>query len=170
MAKKFGYNITHKRNRQIFGYGIPKAAIITIIGLILVGILYLFFSGGEDNEWEESPNIEENEEESDVETADRTQKVETTTPLTEDQQKNCPTLTIPIIDFTEKDLLGDTSQNEKLPPACANEVGASERRLAKLYSNVIKKELIEPAPKNYPERRNDLPKNLIFATAQKEQM
>ncbi|MBI4150288.1 hypothetical protein HY488_02695 [Candidatus Woesearchaeota archaeon] len=141
MARKFGYNLSNKRNREIFGPTWGQIIIAIAVILVLVIALIMLISEEEEEVTEETEAVPE--------TLEEAAPVKTTTPqkqplpaeqASEEVLGECPLPSIPIVEFTEENLYGDVSQDETLPNACKADVEASKRRLAKLYSNAINDE------------------------------
>jgi len=126
MARKFGYNIKNKRNREIFGPSWGQMALILVISLVLIGLLYWMFRGG--GETEESATAEEQ--------AQAEQPVQETTgqPAVEGE---CPLPSIPIVDFTKEDVIGDDSMDTELPESCKQEAEDAKRAIDRLYEDAV---------------------------------
>lgn len=131
MANKFGYNLSNKRNREIFGPSWWQIIAGTIIALGLV-ILLLVMLGDDEETTDEVYDYEE------TSSASESSVVETGQEGTEQQAypyNGRPLPSIPIVEFTEETVFGDASGDDALPSSCKERVESSKRRLARLYAD-----------------------------------
>jgi hypothetical protein len=140
MAKRLGPSWSNKRNREIFGPSWERVMVVIGISVLLLILLFWMF-GGEEGELAEAPEEEEEaleDTEAPVgqpaeEAVDEGEAMPEQAALPPPEE--CPLPSIPIVDFTEDELYGDTSGDDILPGECKDEVEASKRRLSKLFSN-----------------------------------
>jgi len=127
MAKKFGYGLSNRRNREIFGPNYGQIVIAVIIILSLVGLLFVMLEGGD-------------EEEGAVQEAEEATPQEAGAEAVAQANAACSLPELPIVEFTEETVYGDQSKDDTVDHYCRRAVESKKRDVARLFSKVKSQE------------------------------
>ncbi|GEM_PF-3920619 len=128
MAKKFGFGLSNRRNREIFGPSYGQIVIAVIIILALVGLLFVMLEGGD----EEEGAVQETEEAAAQETGAEGAVAQTSAA--------CSLPELPIIEFTEETVYGDQSKDDKVDHYCRRAVESKKRDVTRLFTKAKSQE------------------------------
>lgn len=131
MAKKFGYSLSNRRNREIFGPSWAQIIAAVVIVLVLA-ILLLVMLGEEEELTEEEVEMVEDSLTGEPASAETAQEEAKQGKYGGDGR---PLPSIPIVEFTEETVFWDASGDDALPASCKERVESSKRRLARLYAD-----------------------------------
>lgn len=128
MAKKFGYDLSNRRNREIFGPSYGQIVIAVIIILALVGLLFVMLEGGDEEEGE----VQETEEAAPQEAEGAVAPAQASAA--------CSLPELPVVEFTEETVYGDQSKDDTVDHYCRRAVESKKRDVARLFTKAKNQE------------------------------